>query len=123
MTLVDRHNIVSDVTVAAFAELGWKVDRVSADVFDFFGHSNQFDLVAANLFVHHFSDERLAGLLAMIARSAPAFVACEPRRGPVAAFGCRLLPLFGCNEVGRSPVGGLWFERLTHADTRCPKRS
>jgi SAM-dependent methyltransferase len=99
MTLVDRQNIVSDATIASFAGLGWKVDRVSADVFDFFAHSNQFDLVTANLFVHHFSDERLARLLAMIARSTQAFVAGEPRRGPVAAFGCRLLPLFGCNEV------------------------
>jgi len=99
VTLVDRHSIVSDATLAAFARLTWKAEPVAADVFDFFNGVRQFDLITANLFLHHFESPRLSDLLALIARSAPVFVAGEPRRGPVAAIGCRFLPLFGCNEI------------------------
>ena len=99
VTLVDRQNIVSDATISAFEGLGWRAERVSADVFEFFARSRELDLVTANLFLHHFPDERLAELLAAIARSARAFVAGEPRRGPAAAIGCRFLPIFGCNEI------------------------
>ena len=99
VTLVDRQNIVSNATIGAFESLGWRVERVSADVFEFFGRSPQLDLVTANLFLHHFPDEILAELLATIARSTRVFVVGEPRRGPAAAFGCRFLPIFGCNEI------------------------
>jgi SAM-dependent methyltransferase len=99
VTLVDRQNIVSDATIGAFESLGWRAERVSADVFEFFARSRQLDLVTANLFLHHFPDERLAELLATIARSTRAFVTGEPRRGPAAAIGCRFLPIFGCNEI------------------------
>ena len=99
VTLVDRLHIVSNATLAAFDGLGWQAERLSADVFDFFDSPRQFDLVTANLFLHHFQTARLAELLATIARSAKVFVAGEPRRGPVAAVGCRFLRAFGCNEI------------------------
>ena len=72
---------------------------MAADVFDFFDSPWQFDLVTANLFLHHFPSARLAELLAAIARSARVFVTGEPRRGWAAAIGCRFLPLFGCNDI------------------------
>lgn len=99
VTLVDRQNIVSDTTIGAFEGLGWRAERESADVFEFFARSRQLDLVTANLFLHHFPDERLAELLTTIGQSARVFVAGEPRRGPAAAIGCRFLPIFGCNAI------------------------
>ena len=63
VTLVDRLHIVSNATLAAFDGLGWQAERLSADVFDFFDSPRQFDLVTANLFLHHFQTARLAELL------------------------------------------------------------
>ena len=101
LTLVDRQNSVSDATLATFARLGWRTERVSADVFDFFAPPRRADLVIANLFLHHFESPRLSELLAAISRSTRVFAAAEPRRGPAAALGVRFLPIFGCNDVTR----------------------
>jgi 2-polyprenyl-3-methyl-5-hydroxy-6-metoxy-1,4-benzoquinol methylase len=101
LTLVDRQNSVSDATLAAFASLSWRAERVSADVFDFFASPGRNDLVTANLFLHHFEAHRLSELLTGISRSTRVFVATEPRRDLAAALGCRFLPLFGCNDVTR----------------------
>jgi SAM-dependent methyltransferase len=99
LTLVDRQDIVSAATLAEFARLGWQVERQETDVFEFFGTSPKFDLVTANLFLHHFPDPRLKDLLEKIAQSTRVLVCGEPRRGAAAAVGCRFLPLFGCNEI------------------------
>jgi 2-polyprenyl-3-methyl-5-hydroxy-6-metoxy-1,4-benzoquinol methylase len=99
VTLVDRQAIVGEATVEAFGRLGWRAERVSAEVFEFFARSRQYNLVIANLFLHHFASPRLSELLAAIARSTAVFIAAEPRRGPAAAIGSRFLPIFGCNEI------------------------
>ena len=99
--LVDRRPAVSEATLAAFAGLGWRAESLPADVFAFFGNGRRFDVVTANLFLHHFPETVLGDLLDGIARSADVFVAGEPRRGAAGAIGCRLLPLFGCNDVTR----------------------
>lgn len=101
LTLVDRQNLVSDDIVAAFSRLGWTVERSSAEIFDFLSRGTQFDVMTANLFLHHFSDEHLGHLLKMASGSTKVFVAGEPRRDAAALFGCRLLPLLGCNEITR----------------------
>lgn len=101
LTLVDRQNSVSDATLAAFASLRWRAERVSADVFDFFASPRRDDLVTANLFLHHFEAPRLSELLVAISRSTRVFAAAEPRRSPAASLGVRFLPLFGCNDVTR----------------------
>ncbi len=101
ITLVERLDIVSDATLATFADLGWRAERVPADVFDFFERRSQFDLVTANLFLHHFPSGRLGELLAVIARTTNVFVSAEPRRGLLPAIGCRFLWALGCNYVTR----------------------
>lgn len=101
LTLVDRRSSASDATLDALARLGWRSETVSVDVFDFFTSSRRYDLVIANLFLHHFASPRLSELLAAVARSTAIFIAAEPRRGPAAAIGSRFLPLFGCNEITR----------------------
>jgi SAM-dependent methyltransferase len=99
LTLIDRQPVVGRPTIDAFARLGWRVESLCADAFEFFGSGRQFDLVTANLFLHHFPAGGLANLLARIARSTSVFAAGEPRRGVAAALGTRLLWALGCNDV------------------------
>lgn len=101
LILLDRQDIVSAATRAAFDALTWTVETVAADVFDFFGAADcpDADVVTANLFLHHFRDEPLSRLLSLIAQRTPLFLACEPRRDAVASAGSRLLWAIGCNHV------------------------
>lgn len=101
--LLDRQDIVSRETRDGFAALQWKAETVTADVLEFLEQAGPavMDVVTANLFLHHFPQEKLARLLARIARSASLFVACEPRRSTLAREAGRLLWAFGCNDVSR----------------------
>jgi len=101
LILLDRQPVVRDETRAAFAALRWSAEAVAADVFDFLASSAcpEADVAAANLFLHHFPDDALSRLLALIAQRAPLFVACEPRRAVTARLGSRLLWALGCNRV------------------------
>jgi hypothetical protein len=101
--LVDRQSIVTERTRRAFHDLGWQAETISADVFDFLGRAAPgcADLVAANLFLHHFEGDSLARLLTGAARLADAFAACEPWRAGSGLIGTRLLWAIGCNGVTR----------------------
>jgi hypothetical protein len=101
--LVDRQRIVSEPALRGFASLGCEARAVSADVFEWLSDDTTpaLDAIVANLFLHHFDSEALARMLALVARRARFFVACEPRRGAVAMAGARLLGLAGCNDVSR----------------------
>lgn len=101
MVLVDRHALLAPDTRAGFAALGWQVETVAADVFDWLeGDPGRCDAVLANLFLHHFEAD-LPRLLARAAPLAPLFVATEPRRDRVSLAGSRLLGLLGANAVTR----------------------
>src|SRR4051812_4477485 len=68
LTFVDRQNIVTRDTHDAFRNLGWRTESVSADVFAFLADGGErADIVTANLFLHHFSDEALRDLFAAVA--------------------------------------------------------
>ena len=99
--LQDRQNIVSDATRESFAALQWRAETVCADVFDFLAdaRSAHVDVVTANLFLHHFTDEQLARLLAEAAQLAWLVVACEPRRAKFVVRASRLLWAVGCSDV------------------------
>jgi hypothetical protein len=101
--LLDRQSIVSPSTQAEFAALRWRCESIAMDVFDFFEQANPpaADVATANLFLHHFEQDQLARLLALVARSARLFVACEPRRGAFALLGSRRLWAIGANDVTR----------------------
>jgi methyltransferase family protein len=102
LTFVDRQNIVRRETHEAFGALGWRTESVSADVFAFLAEGGQgADIVTANLFLHHFSDEALRDLFAAVSAMSSLFVACEPLRSPRALLGSRLLFVIGCNDVSR----------------------
>ncbi|HSL69754.1 MAG TPA: class I SAM-dependent methyltransferase [Longimicrobiales bacterium] len=103
LTLVDRQNLLSTPTRAAFADLGWTVRAAAMDVFDWLERENhpRYDAIVANLFVHHFEADALSRLFRAIARVTECFVACEPRRARVALLGSQLVGAVGANAVTR----------------------
>ena len=103
VVLLDRQNIVSSETRESFKVLGWEVETITADVFDFLEQAKHqpVDIITANLFLHHFQHKKLTQLLMQAARIADLFVACEPRRSALALTGSRLLWAIGCNEVSQ----------------------
>jgi hypothetical protein len=103
LTLVDRQNLLSAPTQAAFADLGWTVHAAAMDVFSWLEREkhSRYDAVIANLFVHHFEADALSRLFRAIAQIAECFVACEPRRAPVALLGSHLVGAIGANAVTR----------------------
>ena len=102
VTLLDRQNIVSPETRRAFAALNWSVESVANDVFAWLEQPfPAVDIMFANLFLHHFPDDSLRALLRLAAARTNLFIACEPRRSPLALAATRWLRLLGCNAVTR----------------------
>jgi hypothetical protein len=99
--LLDRVSIVSDDTQKAFNALGWHVEVVADDVFSYLqrSRSSLYDIVTANLFIHHFPERELTRLLGLVAQSSGAFVACEPRRSWLGVIGSRMLWALGCSSL------------------------
>jgi hypothetical protein len=103
VTLLDQQNIVSRSTREAFTALGWEAEPVRADVFSYLAgmRGSKLGAITANLFLHHFSPEQLAQLMALAVQSTRLFVACEPRRSKFALRLSRFLWMLGCSEVAR----------------------
>jgi SAM-dependent methyltransferase len=103
LTLLDRVDLVSGQTRAAYRELGWQVSLLRADALEWAASPQacRYDLCFANLFLHHFESAPLRLVLRAVAAATNAFVACEPRRSNAARFGSRLIVLLGANEVTR----------------------
>ena len=100
--LVDRQKLVSSQTLDGFRELGWSPEIVTADVFEWLSQAHVTDAAfVANLFLHHFEQEKLAVLFEQIAKQANFFVGLEPRRASWPLFCSRLLGFIGCNSVTR----------------------
>jgi hypothetical protein len=101
-TMVDRQDLISPESRQGFAALGWSVESVAADVFDWLGQTSaRADVLFTNLFLHHFPDKELEALLRLAAARTNLFIACEPRRSPVALAAARCLGVIGCNSVTR----------------------
>jgi hypothetical protein len=103
LTMLDRQDIVSEQTRRAFEALGWSASVIKADLPDALDRDNlpRVDIATANLFLHHFTDQQLAPMLSRLARLAPLFVACEPRRAALPHVASHLLWAIGCNDVSR----------------------
>lgn len=101
--LVDRQESVSDEVRRGFKQIGWSLETVTADVFDWLSGGRQpvNGLLLANLFLHHFPQGELERLLGLIAECSRLFVACEPRRCSLTLRAVRFLGLLGCNAVTR----------------------
>ncbi|CAM3652479.1 hypothetical protein [Polaromonas hydrogenivorans] len=109
ITLLDRQNLVSRPTIAGYARLGWRATPQVMDVFDWAssresersGHVAYWDVIVANLFLHHFEGPQLAALLAAIESRTESVFACEPRRARLALAGSHLIGALGANAVTR----------------------
>jgi hypothetical protein len=91
--IADQRAIVGADTRARFAQLGWRCENLTGDIFQTLPLIKP-DMVTANLFLHHFDE-------ALVAARSKAFVACEPRRSALALLGARLVFLLGANDVSR----------------------
>ena len=103
LTLLDMSPIVAPSTLAAYADAGWRATTATTDVLAWAddGHGERWDIVVANLFVHHFEGVAMRRLLAGCARRADALVACEPRRSRFALAASHLVVFLGANAVTR----------------------
>jgi hypothetical protein len=104
LDLLDRQPIVDATTIAAYAAAGWQARPVVADVMDWAAASaggEHWDVVVANLFLHHFEGEALRHVLGGCASRADALVACEPRRSRFALAASHLIFFLGANAVTR----------------------
>lgn len=98
--LLDRQDLVAAETHGAFTALGWPMESRATDVLTWLAEpSPVVDVMMANLFLHHFPDNVLAQLLRLAAARTRLFIACEPRRSPLALLATRCLRLIGCNPV------------------------
>ena len=101
LTLLDRQPLIAQETGIAFAHLGWSLRPLTVDVIEWARAPTQqqvparWDVILANLFLHHFEEEPLRELLSAAARRCDAFIACEPRRTFQAQVGSRLMPALG----------------------------
>ncbi len=103
VVLLDRQDLVASETIGKFASLGWQAQAVTADVFEWLAQpgGQVFEVIIANLFLHHFDVAELRALLALATGRTRTFIACEPRRSGLALLGSRLLGIAGCNDVSR----------------------
>ena len=110
LTLLDMSPIVIRSTLAAYADAGWRATTATTDVLawadgngdgDGDGDGERWDIVVANLFLHHFEGDAMRRLLAGCARRADALVACEPRRSRFALAASHLVVFLGANAVTR----------------------
>jgi SAM-dependent methyltransferase len=101
LTLVDAQPIVAATVRAEIASLGWRVEVVTADVFDWMERAAPQDLAIANLFLHHFEGAALSRLLEGMAALSGTFVATEPSRSALALIAARSVRAIGANAVTR----------------------
>ena len=100
--LVDRQPSPDATTLRELAPLGWRIEVRAADAFDALRVAPRGPVIMANLFLHHFEDDRLREMFELIRKTeCRLFVACEPRRSRLALFACRWLGIEGCNAVTR----------------------
>ena len=104
LDLLDRQPLVDEATLAAFAAAGWQARPLVADVMDWAGvdGGERWDVIVANLFLHHFDGDPLRRLLGACARRADALAACEPRRSRFALAASHLIFFLGANAVTRN---------------------
>ena len=108
ITLLDRQSLVAPATVAGYAHHGWTVEQKIMDVMDWAAESaaasrrlKRWDVIIANLFLHHFEGAALSALMHAMAARCNRMFACEPRRAGLALAGSYLIGAIGANTVTR----------------------
>lgn len=108
ITLLDRQSLVAQATVDRYARHGWTVEQKIMDVMDWAAESDaterrlkRWDVIIANLFLHHFDGAPLNALINAMAARCNRMFACEPRRARLALAGSHLIGAIGANKVTR----------------------
>jgi 2-polyprenyl-3-methyl-5-hydroxy-6-metoxy-1,4-benzoquinol methylase len=102
LMLVDRAGAISAATIARFRELQWNAMPRAADAIEWLQQAPAgFDVITANLFLHHFEPRALRQLLLLVSARTRVFVACEPRRSRFALAASRVLGVAGCGPETR----------------------
>ena len=117
LSLLDRQRLVAQSTIERYAQAGWTATACVSDVAQWVaggaqsqsqsqsqgsaGTPSRWDLILANLFLHHFECSELAAMFGAIAARCERFFACEPRRGWAALAGSHLVGALGANAVTR----------------------
>ncbi len=111
LTLLDRQALITPATLEQYAQAGWSATSRTVDVLDWAAEpaeplpigsqAEHWDVIIANLFLHHFEGRQLATLLRAIAARSDHFFACEPRRAWFALAGSHLIGAIGANAVTR----------------------
>lgn len=101
--LLDQQDLLTPELSRRFSALGWRTSAIRSDVFDWAAApaTANYDVILANLFLHHFNPAELSSLLSVIANRGRVFLALEPRRSKLFMVIARLLWLMGCNRVTR----------------------
>jgi len=101
--LVDRHDAADARIVTALYARGFRPRSVQADGLEWMRAQpvETGTWVLANLFLHHFTPERLRLLFIAIAEKAELCCACEPRRTLASLLASKMLGLIGANRVTR----------------------
>jgi hypothetical protein len=101
--LLDRRGVVSPETSQGFEALGWQMEVLEAEALAWVARPDaaKCDAMLANLFLHHFSEAQLKGMLLAAARQARVFIALEPRRSERSLLFSHLLWFIGCSHVTR----------------------
>lgn len=104
LVMLDRVELVTAQLRNDFGALGWTIEGVAADVFDWAetAEGKPFDVITANLFLHHFDDAGLVRLFSLLMPKARLLLATEPRRAKPALAAARFLPAIGVNDVTRN---------------------
>ena len=110
ITLLDRQSLLSPATINRYAQYGWTVKTKMMDVMDWVADSDEgargitgerWDVIVANLFLHHFDGAPLNALMRAMAARCNRVFACEPRRARLALIGGHLIGAIGANAVTR----------------------
>jgi len=110
LTLLDLQNLLSPATLSGYAAVGWHAVAQVGDVLTWAAREDadylpqgvpRWDLIVANLFLHHFQSPQLTALLTATAARSENFFACEPRRAALALAGSHLIGALGVNAVTR----------------------
>lgn len=103
VTLMDRLDLVAPQTLDGLRKVGWTPHAVAMDVFDWLEgpHDRSWDVIFANLFMHHLSSGELERLLEGVAARTRVFLCCEPRRSALPLAGSHLVGLLGAGPVTR----------------------
>ncbi|WP_372826408.1 hypothetical protein [Polaromonas sp.] len=110
LTLLDQLNLLEPATVKRYANARWDAHAEVINVIDWAKPNplvvptpakGRWDLIVANLFLHHFEGPQLTGLLTAIAARTDCFFACEPHRAWLALAGSHLVGFVGANAVTR----------------------